>query len=69
MKFAKSYYKIMEYKQPRAQQSPNHERLHSMDALRAIAMLLGIVLHAIIPYRTVIQDTWPSDDSFHSFFF
>ena len=46
------------------QQSP--ERLHGMDALRAIAMLLGIVLHATISYK-VFHDpsTWPADPQYH----
>ena len=32
-----------------------------MDALRAIAMLLGIVLHAVIAYRVFPNAAWPSD--------
>ena len=36
-------------------------RIHGMDALRAIAMLLGIVLHAVIAYRTFPNPAWPSD--------
>ena len=32
-----------------------------MDALRAIAMLLGIVLHAVIAYRVFPNAAWPDD--------
>jgi glucan biosynthesis protein C len=32
------------------------ERLHSLDSLRAIMMLLGIVLHTVITYQ--VADTW-----------
>ena len=27
-----------------------HERLHALDALRAVAMFLGIVLHGLVPF-------------------
>ena len=37
-------------------------RFHGIDALRALAMLLGIVLHAALPYMD-IGDLWPSDSS------
>ena len=36
-------------------------RIHGMDALRAIAMLLGIVLHAAIAYRVFSNAAWPND--------
>ncbi len=36
------------------------ERYHGLDALRGIAMLLGIVLHAAIPYYPDL-DMWPKD--------
>ena len=36
-------------------------RIHGMDALRAIAMLLGIVLHAVIAYRVFPNAAWPND--------
>jgi glucan biosynthesis protein C len=41
---------------------PNSQRLHGMDALRAVAMLLGIFLHGTISYK-IHHDptTWPSD--------
>ena len=37
------------------------ERLHALDSLRASAMLLGIVLHAAIPFVTIYID-WPAHD-------
>ena len=40
-------------------------RYHGLDGLRAFAMLLGIVLHATLPYfaRIVgIESMWPADD-------
>lgn len=40
-----------------------------MDAVRALAMLLGIVLHASIAYKLTPRTTWPSDDVVHSVFF
>jgi len=46
--------------------APASERLHALDALRAIALLLGIVLHATLsfvpasPRFWLIQDTHPS---------
>lgn len=40
-------------------------RLHGYDALRAVAMILGIVLHALIPYKVVPVNGWPVDNSFH----
>lgn len=40
------------------------ERIHSLDALRAIMMLLGIVFHAGISYCVYDQgDTWPLKDT------
>ncbi len=47
----------------------NTERIHSMDALRAIAMLLGIVLHVSITYRLTSLTPWPVDDKIHSIFY
>ena len=44
---------------------PPPPRYHGLDALRAFAMLLGIVLHATMPYfaRIVgIEFMWPADD-------
>jgi glucan biosynthesis protein C len=40
-----------------------------MDALRAIAMLLGIVLHVTIAYRLTPAFPWPADDKVHSIFY
>ena len=38
------------------------DRYHGLDALRGIAMLLGIVLHAAIPYYPDLPpDIWPTD--------
>ena len=37
------------------------ERIHSLDALRAIMMLLGIVLHATEPYSLGTDALWPKD--------
>ncbi len=47
----------------------HNERLHSMDALRAVAMLLGIVLHAEIAYMVDIWEIWPANDPSQSRFF
>ena len=38
------------------------KRFHGLDALRGIAMLLGIVLHAALPYIPDIDAIWPADD-------
>ena len=40
--------------------APAPERYHGLDALRGIAMLLGIVLHAAIPYYPDLE-MWPKD--------
>jgi glucan biosynthesis protein C len=37
-------------------------RYHGLDALRGIAMLLGIVLHAALPYMPNVEAWWPVDD-------
>ncbi|MQG21789.1 MAG: hypothetical protein FI725_07390, partial [SAR202 cluster bacterium] len=37
-------------------------RYHGLDALRGIAMLLGIVLHAALPYMPNVELWWPVDD-------
>ncbi|MBT5476286.1 MAG: hypothetical protein HOK43_05430, partial [Chloroflexi bacterium] len=36
-------------------------RYYGLDALRAVAMALGIVLHASLPYFNTYE-IWPSDD-------
>lgn len=42
---------------------PAHsERLHALDALRAIAMLLGIALHATLAYWPDVFPLWAADD-------
>lgn len=46
-----------------------NNRIYGLDALRAIAMLLGIVLHASIAYKIYPNPTWPSDNQYHSWFF
>ncbi|MDW7696044.1 acyltransferase family protein (plasmid) [Flammeovirgaceae bacterium SG7u.111] len=38
-------------------------RLHSMDALRAITMFLGVVLHAAMSYQLYPRSGWPQDSS------
>ncbi|RFM30186.1 acyltransferase family protein [Deminuibacter soli] len=38
-----------------------NERIHGLDALRTIAMGLGIVLHAIIAYKQLPEANWPHD--------
>lgn len=44
-------------------------RIHGLDALRAIAMLMGIFLHASIFYMDRPLKGWPTDDSFHTLAF
>lgn len=41
----------------------NMVRRHDLDALRAIAMLMGIVLHGAIAYIPMIDDGWPVHDA------
>ena len=41
----------------------NSIRYHGLDALRGIAMLLGIVLHAALPYMPNVEAFWPADES------
>ncbi len=36
-----------------------HERLHALDALRASAMLLGVILHAGMAYMITPEVSWP----------
>ncbi|WP_020531110.1 acyltransferase family protein [Flexithrix dorotheae] len=38
-----------------------NSRLHSMDALRAITMFLGVVLHAAMSYQLHPRSGWPQD--------
>jgi len=39
------------------------ERIHGFDALRAIAMWLGVVLHSIIVYKETPEINWPHDSA------
>ena len=41
----------------------NSIRYHGLDALRGMAMLLGIVLHAALPYMPNVEVIWPADES------
>ncbi|MEP1034230.1 acyltransferase family protein [Ekhidna sp.] len=45
------------------------ERIHSLDALRAIMMLLGIVLHSAETYSVGVDLLWPKDPHSTSYFF
>ena len=42
--------------------SPKTERRHDLDALRAIAMLLGIVLHGLMPFIGLPEFIFPIQD-------
>lgn len=39
------------------------DRYHGLDALRGIAMLLGIVIHSAMPYIPNVEEFWPADAS------
>ena len=41
----------------------NSIRYHGLDALRGMAMLLGIVLHSALPYMPNVEAFWPADES------
>jgi glucan biosynthesis protein C len=43
-------------------QSVSHTRLHHMDNLRALAMLLGVVFHASLAYSPMLHFFWLSSD-------
>jgi glucans biosynthesis protein C len=45
------------------------KRLSGIDALRAVAMLLGVFFHATIAYRENQLANWPYDDTFHHWSF
>lgn len=47
----------------------NGQRIHGLDALRAVAMLLGVVLHAASGYRVEEVDYWIHDEQFNSILF
>ncbi|HEX2535718.1 MAG TPA: acyltransferase family protein [Chitinophagaceae bacterium] len=40
------------------------QRLHGIDALRGVAMLLGILLHSVIAYKEDPLPNWPTDPGF-----
>ncbi|MFT3948648.1 MAG: acyltransferase family protein [Agriterribacter sp.] len=45
------------------------KRIHGLDALRAVAMLLGVVLHSAIAYKFKPHRNWAHDDQFNSWVF
>lgn len=42
------------------------DRYHALDALRGFAMLLGVLLHAAVPYVTIPPPFWPVQETHHS---
>ena len=40
----------------------NHERYHGLDFVRAVAMMLGVVIHTCCFFRDDIINTWPAGD-------
>ena len=44
-------------------------RLHYFDNIRALAMLLGILLHAALAYSPMVNAVWLTADSVNSAFF
>ena len=46
----------------------NVERINGFDALRTIAMWLGIVLHSIIVYKVIPEPNWPHDPQMNLYF-
>ena len=46
-----------------------NNRLHGIDALRAIAMILGMLLHATIAYKVDALPAWPQDKDFNHWTF
>ena len=45
------------------------ERLHYLDNIRALAMLLGVLLHAALAYSPMVSSVWLTADSVNSVFF
>lgn len=45
------------------------KRIHGLDALRAVAMLLGVFLHAAIAYKVTPHRNWLHDEQFNSWVF
>src|SRR5262245_59109965 len=39
------------------------DRYHALDFLRAVAMLLGIALHGLLPYTEKVVPYWPVHDA------
>tara|TARA_Y100000590_G_scaffold294172_1_gene331463 strand:- start:123 stop:1295 length:1173 start_codon:yes stop_codon:yes gene_type:complete len=44
-----------------ASNNSTNSRYHGLDSVRAVAMMLGIILHAALPYMDVGGGIWPSD--------
>jgi glucans biosynthesis protein C len=42
---------------------PAADRYHALDALRGFAMLLGVLLHAAVPYMSIPVPFWPVRDA------
>lgn len=49
--------------------SSSNGRIHGIDVLRAITMILGMLLHATIAYKVESIPTWPQDNIIHHWFF
>ncbi|MBX3254217.1 MAG: acyltransferase family protein [Chitinophagaceae bacterium] len=47
----------------------NQTRIHGIDALRAVAMLLGVLLHATIAYRVIPEKHWVHDEQYNHWLF
>lgn len=51
---------------PDDQADPQKKRYHDLDALRAFAMLLGIVLHGLMSFIEFPPGVWPAEDVQHN---
>jgi glucan biosynthesis protein C len=49
--------------------STTSERINGFDALRTVAMWLGIVLHSIVVYKATPEPNWPQDPALSIHFF
>ncbi|HMH20625.1 MAG TPA: acyltransferase family protein [Puia sp.] len=49
--------------------STTSERINGFDALRTVAMWLGIVLHSIVVYKATPEPNWPRDPTLSVHFF
>lgn len=47
----------------------NEKRIHGLDALRAVAMLLGVLLHSAIAYKVKPHRNWLHDSEYSSWVF